>query len=219
MNCRQARALFSNRIDHELATRDTQRLERHVAVCRECQAKWESFELTVRMVRTLPQAAPDASFVGQVLDRVRGYEAENRAREREARIGILDRIRDGLEGALWRRLQLPVQLAGAAAFGLLAGFVVTQTHLLSGRVPMTMTAAIQGSVPFSSASAVAGVVQSRRPFDDLVGTIAERQGSGNSDSAAAVRSPSSDAASGVLQGSGAERQVSLSADGRPQITF
>jgi hypothetical protein len=76
MNCSEARSLFSARVDFELTGPKSLEHDRHLGNCSQCDHEWRSFQLTVRMVRTLPAENASASFVGQVLDKVRAYEAQ-----------------------------------------------------------------------------------------------------------------------------------------------
>ncbi len=179
MNCRQARALFSSRLDNEMSPQDALRLQDHLGACADCCAKWDSFELTVRMVRSLPQVAPDSNFVGQVLDRVRGYEAERQAAV-QVRFGLVDRLKAALDTILdpgfWTRLVVPARLAGAVAFGVATGFVVSERHLIPfpgqhARQPIYATQ--QGSAPAMTGRAA----QQNRPFADLVGIAQDRSDS------------------------------------------
>jgi len=76
MNCSDASSLFSARVDNELDSEIAFRLEDHLEQCSDCQRQWTSFYSTIRMVRGLPKEETHPAFVGQVLDRVRAYEAE-----------------------------------------------------------------------------------------------------------------------------------------------
>ncbi len=147
MLCKQVRALFSSRLDGELKPEDARSVQDHLSGCAGCRERWASFELTVRMIRSLPPAAPDPSFVGQVLDRVRAYEAgeladvslDRRALARASRpsgafgrgmaglLAILRPVRVPLEalseGVEWGRWASPLRLAGATVFGVALGFL------------------------------------------------------------------------------------------------
>jgi hypothetical protein len=162
MNCKQARNLFSARIDGELSPEEVRSLEIHVRECRAgCPEHWAEFETTVRMVRALPPIEAAPSFVGQVLDCVRAWEAQEAGRTIRVPLHALarppvfgsglsdrvwDRVRDGVWDTLWRerlsewvgfltgsRILAPVRLVGAVVLGVTGGFLLGQQGILSHR--------------------------------------------------------------------------------------
>lgn len=198
MFCRQARALFSSRVDHELNPREETQLRQHLDSCSECATRWSSFELTVKLVHSLPQVVADPSFVGQVFDRVRGYEAGRRSlypiHEGQRRFGAFMDFWRTLPGSLlpgrllshapsrdtryqsreprFARVLVPVRLAGALAFGLVLGFAVAERGNLPGRLVALTTGGASSSLgPNSGASS--SVVLPDRPFADLARELQE----------------------------------------------
>ena len=237
MNCRQARSLFSTRVDGELRASDTARLRRHLAECNGCAARWGSFETTVRWLRTLPPVAPDPSFVGQVLDRVRAYEVDRASGAVDVlgvRLGLGARVRALLPELGWPRIVLPVRLGAALALGLVVGFVAANHDQWTGPGSMARISVAARSLSTGPASPAAGAPEGLRslhgvpgsgsaegPFGDLVQKFGL-----NRPSAAPADSASKD--SGLPQQpmvlpndpQGLGRPVQLDQpDGRLQITF
>jgi len=171
MNCRQARSLFSARLDGELTDREDHELTHHLQECAKgCRERWASFQTAVRLVRALPAVEPDSAFVGQVLDRVRAYEAGvARGRVPVPRAGLRTRLRLGLAGARLRvqdfldefpgLVPVPVRFAGVGAVGLAAGFL-----LASGVGWNPFTDGSSGSVAVTTSSGTA-ISDSRDPVD------------------------------------------------------
>lgn len=166
MSCKRARGLFSARIDDELTPVEAGSLEMHLRDCTEgCREQWNSFQVTVRMVHALPPVEPDPSFVGQVLDRVRAWEAQEAGRTVSVPVrvpwstsqrgsGFGERLRgwfkigdpislsewlDGLRGGLaGSRALVPVRVAFAVVLGVGGGLAIGHQAFLSNRA---------GSVP------------------------------------------------------------------------
>jgi hypothetical protein len=164
MNCRRARGLFSARIDEELTAAEARSLEIHLRDCQAgCSESWKEFEATVLLVHSLPPMEPDPSFVGQVLDRVRAWEAQEAGRgvgepvsvswpvqgygsrlgERlrnwfgvRGLIGLGDPIETGSRffGLFGPRVLVSVRFAGAVALGLAGGFFLGHQTLLPSHV-------------------------------------------------------------------------------------
>jgi len=161
MSCKRARGLFSARIDDELSPTEAESLERHFRDCGHgCREQWAVFEATVRMLHALPPMEPDPSFVGQVLDRVRAWEAQEAGRPVSAPVrvpwstsvrgyGFVGRLRDWFQmgdpiglgewlqglarGLVASPVLVPVRVAAAVAFGLIGGLALGQQALLSNR--------------------------------------------------------------------------------------
>jgi hypothetical protein len=169
MNCRQARELFSSRLDNELDHGEGLLFEQHVAGCVACSEQWAAFARTVQLVRSLPQHAPDPSFVGQVLDRVRAYEAgATEAPAAPQRRRVPARLKVALEDLAevsWARILFPARLAGAVALGAALGFVVSQKVWSPERSsgPIAQNATHRAESPVT--------VSTTRPFVDLVPTL------------------------------------------------
>jgi hypothetical protein len=234
MYCRQARTLFSGRLDMELDDKQARELQQHLEVCTDCSARWVSFEMTVRLVRSLPQVEPDASFVGQVFDRVRGYEAGQRVLypvgARRNPIGALV--------GLWRGLGrspflLPARLAGAMAFGLLLGFAVSERADLPGMIlahSSIAPPAVEGMASTGGgAAAVNGATRpgthaTARPFADLAEELAKNHGEALAANDSMAGSPKAPIMTmpGVqpgYPGNPGQQVLWKGSDGRAQITF
>lgn len=149
MNCREARGLFSARIDGELRPGEVSHLDFHLLRCPECAAGWKSMTLTVRFVRGLPPDPMDTAFVGRVLDRVRGHEIE----QRQIRVSLAERLWVSASGFLsvraWPR-RIPVPLGAAFAVGIAAGYLVVQ-QLDDDALPFGVrpTASVHGAGSFA----------------------------------------------------------------------
>ncbi|MBK8231478.1 MAG: zf-HC2 domain-containing protein [Candidatus Eisenbacteria bacterium] len=130
MNCREAQKLFSARIDGELSALEWANLDAHLETCPPCAEGAKSMASTVLMLRTLPPTRPDPMFVGRVLDKVRGYEAElaqgARVAPRSEPAAVLSRIRRWWAETGAALLPAPIPLGAALVAGGLAGFVFTR---------------------------------------------------------------------------------------------
>lgn len=134
MNCREAQKLFSARIDGELSALEWANLDAHLEICPPCAEGAKSMASTVLMLRTLPPTRPDPMFVGRVLDKVRGYEAEQEERRgvrgtpgrRPEPATLQVRVRRWWAEAGSRFFPAPVPLGAALAVGVLAGFFFTR---------------------------------------------------------------------------------------------
>jgi anti-sigma factor RsiW len=228
MNCKQVRAQFSPRVDNELEPTLARQVEHHLEACPDCAARWASYETTVRMVRTLPQPAPDASFVGQVLDRVRAYEAAGRFEAgRRAEEGLWSRVTRGLGRFDWGGLLFPARLSGALAFGVLAGFLLVWGGILPGfsRAPQSGTLSAQATAPAASvdtSAQAAPQIRPDRPFGDLAAELEQSRTAGKADSSAQRENQQYAQPPGFRPGDfpNGTQQVKLSgSSGRPQITF
>ncbi len=202
MNCNRARSLFSARIDDELPPAELESLAEHLRECRNgCAQQWAAFQATVRLVHDLPAVEPDPSFVGQVLDRVRAWEAQEAGRgagvpisapwpartrgigyrgRRRAWAGVRDwiseRIGEPLQTLAGARAFGPARLAGAVALGVAGGILLGQQTLLSPRLAgldgaAVRTASVARVVPGADRHAVQPASQTARPFGDLAGEI------------------------------------------------
>lgn len=219
MNCKQARNLFSARLDGELAAAELRELELHFASCPEgCAERWRAFQATVELVHDLPEPEPDPAFVGRVLDQVRAYEAGrlvlSPARRRPS---LLQRLQSAWGGFA---LPVPLRIAGAAALGVAAGLIVASSldlGFVSGSAPVANRAAV-ATAPAGGAS-VGGSPDAAhpvRPFGDLIEGLAAREGT-----AAATDTAADDPLSrAVWPRDGVNSPVRVVEDnGRPQITF
>ena len=124
MNCREAKSLFSARVDGELSGIESAALENHLSVCGPCAEDSRSIASTVLLLRTMPEESPDPMFVGRVLDRVRGFEAEQLASARAARTREL--VAPWWRRALDRIAPSPIPVGLALAVGAVAGFFLIQ---------------------------------------------------------------------------------------------
>lgn len=145
MHCRQARELFSVRLDDELDAESETQLSLHLGRCPECAAGWHSLSLTVRFVRELPSDPPVPAFVGRVLDRVRGFEAgvplpaDEPVLVSSARASAFSSATAGATALLIRirafRLPspalAPVPVAAAFAFGIVLSYGWVHWHATS----------------------------------------------------------------------------------------
>lgn len=222
MNCRRARELFSPRIDHELSTTEEVRLEAHLGACAACGARWRSFASTVQMIRDLPPVGAEPNFVGQVLDRVRAYEAGRRGPAPLPRRRWAERLGGLVEGLAPRGWAVPVRFAGAVALGLLVGFVVADRGLgPRSSTESGSTATLAQAAPAVPGGAPAAAVPSGpvpRPFGDLVEQISSRRPIPTAEDSLPPTGAAPDRPLDGPQGSG--RQVGLiGGNGRPQITF
>jgi hypothetical protein len=151
------------------------------------------------MVHALPPIEPDPSFVGQVLDRVRAWEAQEAGRgvgapvrvpwpTRVSGSGLGERLREmfgvgarigmgeRLQGMIGFRALVSVRLAGAVVLGLAGGFVLGQQTLLPNRAASLPGLAERTTVSSPAVSdGGTGPVRSTssvlRPFSDLAGDI------------------------------------------------
>jgi hypothetical protein len=224
MNCSQVRALFSARVDFELSGEQSREHDRHLTSCRSCDNSWQSFQTTVRIVRSLPAESPSSSFVGQVLDRVRAYEAQPVPTYLEPadtppggftvpKITWGDRLREWA-GAL--RSPVPAFALGALVLGFLAGVAATgwRSHPES---PIAGTP--QRSIPVSEpyGSVAIGGDHSVNPFADLADEIRrlpEPSAPVRTSSTVDVVYPTT-----VLWSSDVGLPQQVSGDARPRITF
>jgi hypothetical protein len=221
MNCRQARDLFSARLDRELEPEGVSDFERHLRTCGCCADQWTAFARTVQLVRSLPAVEPDPAFVGHVFDRVRAYEAGNLELADPPRRIVPEPVR-----VLWSSLSdttrwsgafFPARLAGAVALGACLGFFVSEKvwspqHGFGGHAPLTADTGqvTPGSQTVGSRTGTDYDV--RRPFADLAAGLADRPAGRTSDSTDPIQGPSPADPPG--------NQVRLSVSGgRPQVTF
>lgn len=181
MNCSEAKSLFSARVDFELTGSESLDHDRHLSNCPHCDHEWRSFQLTVRMVRSLPAEMASAAFVGQVLDKVRAYEAQpvpsyldpaDRPSHRPASAPApvphwKERVR-GMLGSL--RSPVPAFAMASLALGILVGIVAMDWR--SQNVAEKSMARIERTTPVPDLSrrGVDGD-HSVNPFADLVDEI------------------------------------------------
>jgi len=219
MNCKQARNLFSARLDGELAAAELREFELHLVSCLEgCAERWRAFQATVELVHDLPEPEPDPAFVGRVLDQVRAYEAGrlvlSPARRRPS---LLDRLRSAWSGFA---LPVPLRVAGAAALGVAAG-IITASSLDLGFTPGAAPVAGRAAVASASAgdASLRGATETARPvrpFGDLIEELAARE-SATAPADSASDDPLSRA---VWPRDRVNSPVRVVEDnGRPQITF
>lgn len=179
MNCRQARSLFSARIDLELSREEAAEQDRHLTVCSDCRRAWNGFQTTVNLMHRLPVETPHPAFVGQVLDRVRAYEAQSAptfldpadrpwVEPHEPATSRWSRWRTKVEETFaWPR-PIPVAFASALVLGVGIGFVASRPWSESGpslaQSESTAPARTTGNETMASSYApgYAG------PFEDLV---------------------------------------------------
>jgi anti-sigma factor RsiW len=220
MNCKQARDLFSARIDGELSALEERELRDHLTECDSgCPERWVSFETTVRLVHALPAVEPDPSFVGQVLDRVRGYEAGQIRPRMSVRRSWPSRLRE-LVGELPAFFPAPARLATVGVFGLVLGFVLASSVDWRGSAGPSSTIASAGRGPANASEhARSEVASSRsldpdRPFADLAGDLSLGEYARTQDDSVAQDPYPASAPSGV----DAPLRI-VKSDARPQITF
>lgn len=179
MNCREARSLFSARIDLELSREGAAEQDRHLAVCSECRRAWTSLQTTVNLLHRLPVEAPHPAFVGQVLDRVRAYEAQasptfldpaDRPWTEPAEPGVSRwnrwRVR-ALETFTLPR-PIPVAFTSALALGVGIGFVASRPWSESGPSSFESTSSSPHRSTGAGTTATSPAMAYVSPFDDLV---------------------------------------------------
>lgn len=174
MNCRQARSLFSARIDLELSREEAAEQEGHLAGCSDCRRAWTSFQTTVNLMHRLPVETPHPAFVGQVLDRVRAYEAQGAptfldpadrpfVEPSEPVVSPWTRWRAKIEETFaWPR-PIPVAFASALVLGVAIGFMVSRPGADAPAV-----ADAEKSTRSSEALASSYSPEYASPFEDLV---------------------------------------------------
>ncbi len=223
MNCRQARNLFSARLDGELAPGDVQEFQRHLDSCLDgCAERWRAFRATVDLVHDLPASEPDPTFVGRVLDQVRAYEA-GRLVLRPARRRLSPRTWEigAWVSEVWRGISLPVplRLAAATAFGVTVGIALASNlnwGFAPGTAPGTRTGVVAMAPTSSSSQSTSASDRLNRPFGDLIGELADRE---------AVPAPGDSMADDPVSRAVWPRDTAGSPlrvvedHGRPQITF
>lgn len=229
MNCSQARALFSARVDFELTGPESLEHDSHLSRCGSCEREWHSFQSTVSMVRLLPVEAPSPSFVGQVLDRVRAYEAQPVPSYLEpadlpvpevqtTTVGWRTRFRE-IVGAL--RNPIPAFAVASMALGVVLGSLVTEMRSHADPQQAAPIAAMERTTPVSPTHHLVTVDgdHSINPFADLAGQIQNlpsgAAGSQLTDPVSVV-APTPDAWSAE---SGLQQQVRADNGTRPRITF
>jgi len=198
MNCREAKSLFSARIDGELSALQSTELEAHVAACAPCAVEARSLAATVLYLRTMPAESPDPLFVGRVLDRVRGFEAGDlRAADHPipaVHAGSLG-LRERLMRSIGRLIPSPIPVAATLAFGVLAGFVLTrqmESTTTSGSLPLAAkevapSMPVTGNPEFAKsgirdAGPVASVVRSSTGTDSVTEVGPSQAGSASTTS-------------------------------------
>lgn len=174
MNCRQARSFFSARIDGELSALEDRELQLHLDRCPNgCPERWASFEATVRLVHGLPVIEPDPSFVGQVLDRVRGYEAERLRPRFVPRPSLRARLRAFIPEWM-TAVPMAARFASAGVGGLALGFFLASGigwrpfHAPAPAVVSSGREAVSASEERSPAPPTALATQPPRLFGDLI---------------------------------------------------
>lgn len=224
MNCKHARGLFSARIDGELSPAEASALELHLRECRDgCPENWTEFETTVRMVHALPPVECDPSFVGQVLDRVRAWEAQEAGRTvrlpmRGPDLG--ERLREWVAVLTGSRVLAPVRVVGAVALGVAGAIALGQFGVLpsqprsSSGTAERMTAAAPGT-PGGPTLSVSGSV---RPFSDLAGDIPSVRASRGGEDSIWVQPDDAGNGSTVYPGGIGNRQVLAPGDAQPRVT-
>jgi hypothetical protein len=180
MNCSEARSLFSARVDFELTGPESLEHDRHLGNCSQCDHEWRSFQLTVRMVRTLPAESASVSFVGQVLDKVRAYEAQpvpeyldpaDRPAPRDPSPARAPQWKERLRGILGPlKNPVPAFAAASLALGVLVGIVAMDWRSQSAGEPRTAQMERIDPVPDLSTRGVDGD-HSVNPFADLADEI------------------------------------------------
>lgn len=175
MNCRQARSLFSARIDLELSREEAAEQDGHLAVCSDCRRAWTGFQTTVNLMHRLPVETPHPAFVGQVLDRVRAYEAQGAptfldpadrpfVEPSEPEVSRWSRWRAKIEETFaWPR-PIPVAFASALVLGVAIGFIVSRP----GTDQPSGLQAEQSVTQSSEALASSYAPGYASPFEDLV---------------------------------------------------
>lgn len=181
MNCSEARSLFSARVDFELTGSESLEHDRHLSNCPQCDHEWRSFQLTVRMVRTLPAEMASPSFVGQVLDKVRAYEAQpvpsyldpaDRPSERVLSPALASKQwKERLRGILAPfKSPVPAFAAASLVLGIVVGVVAMDGRSQSAHETRTAQIERIDPVPDLSRRGVDGD-HSVNPFSDLADEI------------------------------------------------
>lgn len=179
MRCSDAREFFSAKVDGEISWRDRANLDHHLGSCSACRTAWTGFQRTVGFLQTLPETTTEASFVGQVFDRVRDYEARGVA-ALEPNVGadvaplrIWAAAREWIGRSVLR--PMPALALGALVIGVLVGSWVNRLSTGSSSGPEVATVATS---PDSKGTLRDGVkldpVISERPFADLADEVEAR---------------------------------------------
>lgn len=225
MNCSEAKSLFSARVDFELTGPESLEHDRHLSKCSQCDREWRSYQITVRMVRSLPVEMASASFVGQVLDKVRAYEAQpvpsylDPADRPAERLAIptaraprwTERLR-GMVGSL--KSPVPAFAMVSLALGILVGVVAMDWQDRKGDLRAGQIERI-APVPDPSLRGVDGD-HSVNPFADLADEIRELPSLERGDSYPyAVLPP----ATQIWPADPGLQQQVRAGDVRPRITF
>lgn len=221
MNCKQARGLFSARVDGELSSLEERELREHLTECEQgCAERWVSFEATVRLVHSLPTIEPDPNFVGQVLDRVRGYEAGFVRPRTVVRPSWRQRVR-----SFWAEhltVPMPVRLASVGALGLAVGFVLASGvdwRSMPGAGSLSANNVARPAVSSTAARSGSGDTSGdpSRPFADLAGDLSISGGARTQDDSIASTQDPNRSLTPQNRGDGPVQIVK--SNGRPQITF
>lgn len=178
MNCSDATSLFSARVDNELESQIAFRLEDHLEQCSDCQREWTRFYSTIRIIRGLPKEETHPAFVGQVLDRVRAYEAEGDPFLEPADRPHADLTPD-VSKVTWlevirEQLQSWIQPAPALAVGSLAlGVVIGIFAIPYGQsdVGGSMAEGTSGRASAPTNQAIDSSLSAELPFADLASEI------------------------------------------------
>ena len=181
MKCSEARELFSAKVDDELPRDRLSRLDTHLANCPDCRPAWVRFRSTVSLLQVLPEESTQPAFVGQVLDRIRGYEAEGRrsldpmdAALRDSRWSWMAQARGWL--GQWVIRPVPAMALGSLVVGVALGSWVN--HVSSNGVDATAgTSPVAGVIDGIDVAASGSRSDSALPvwpFADLADEIRAR---------------------------------------------
>jgi predicted anti-sigma-YlaC factor YlaD len=182
MNCKATRELFSLRLDGALSFQEVRSFQDHLAQCTACSEEFVGFERTVGLVRSLPEVAPPAEFVQNVLRAARQAKAPSAPMApawRERLSGIFETLVAAAS---------PRAAVAALALGLIVG-VGGSMVLFQSRAPRIETAATAAdpspvqTLPVSSlarSSSPATATTTTSPpsgqFEDLVQEMLRRAG-------------------------------------------
>lgn len=195
MKCSEARELFSAKVDNEIAPARLSRLDTHLANCPECQPHWVQFQSTVSLLRGLPNESTQPAFVGQVLDRIRGYEAEARRvpapMDRAARFSRWDWMEEARDWmGKWVLRPVPAMALGSLVVGVALGSWVNHVSPSGTSTPAApSTAGLADDVAAPRPGIRLDPVVSARPFADLADEIRAQNAETPSTGAAQFYSP------------------------------
>jgi anti-sigma factor RsiW len=180
MNCKNARGLFSLRLDAGLSYEEQRNLTQHLDACPGCAGEFRKLEQTVGLVRDLPEISAPDLFLQNVL---RAAEEAERREERPAVRGFGERLREFFGGLEW--LSSPRFAPAALALGLIVGVGASVVILRSNhpievaqQVAFSAPKATEPALPAAPASgSIVGpssIPVASGPFEELIAQMMHR---------------------------------------------